>query len=125
MIFIIDNYDSFVYNIARYVEELGYTSIVKRNDQAALDDIEIRKPSHIIISPGPCTPNEAGISLAAIEKFTRQVPILGVCLGHQAIGQVFGGTISRAKKPVHGKTSTIKHTGQNIFKNLTNPLVVG
>ena len=118
MILIIDNYDSFVYNLARYVSELGYTSSVVRNDAITLDDIARSAPSHIIISPGPCTPNEAGISNAVIERFGSSVPILGVCLGHQCIGQVFGGQIVRAMQPVHGKTSPIRHDGDGIFHGL-------
>lgn len=125
MILIIDNYDSFVYNLARYVMELGFKCLVKRNDEITLAEITRLNPSHIIISPGPCTPNEAGICLEIIPHFGTTIPILGVCLGHQAIGQAFGATISRAKFPMHGKSSQIDHDEKNIFKGLNNPLTVG
>ncbi len=125
MILLIDNYDSFVYNLARYVSELGYSNTVVRNDAVTLEDIQKLSPSHIIISPGPCTPNEAGLSLKVIEKFAQTIPILSVCLGHQAIGQVFGGKIIRAERPMHGKFSLIQHHQKNIFSNLENPLKVG
>ena len=124
MILLIDNYDSFVYNLARYVSELGWPRQVVRNDAISLDDIESLKPSHIIISPGPCTPNEAGISNAAIERFGATIPILGVCLGHQCIGQVYGGRVGRAKRPMHGKTTPIEHNGQGVFTGLDSPLTV-
>jgi len=125
MIFIIDNYDSFVYNLARYVNELGMTHQIKRNDQVSIRDIINANPSHIIISPGPCTPNEAGISLEVIRQLGGKIPILGVCLGHQAIGQAYGAEIIHAKNPTHGKASLIKHNEKNIFKGLKNPLQVG
>jgi anthranilate synthase/aminodeoxychorismate synthase-like glutamine amidotransferase len=118
MILIIDNYDSFVYNLARYVSELGYARSVERNDAITLDEIARFAPSHIILSPGPCTPNEAGICNAVIERFGPTIPILGVCLGHQCIGQVYGGQVVRAKKPVHGKTSHITHDGAGVFHGL-------
>lgn len=125
MILLIDNYDSFVFNLARYVGELGFERCVKRNDEITLDEIEHLNPSHIIISPGPCTPLQAGISMRVIEHFgVLRVPILGVCLGHQAIGQVFGGTILRAKHPMHGKSSLITHNEQSLFKDIPNPLRV-
>ena len=124
MILLIDNYDSFVYNLARYVSELGWPRQVVRNDAISLDDIESLKPSHIIISPGPCTPNEAGISNAAIERFGATIPILGVCLGHQCIGQVYGGRVGRALRPMHGKTTPIEHNGQGVFTGLDSPLTV-
>lgn len=122
MILLIDNYDSFVFNLARYVGELGFTRQVVRNDQITLDEIAHLKPSHIIISPGPCDPNTAGISLAAIEKFGATIPLLGICLGHQAIAQVYGGKVVRAKKPMHGKTSLIRHNADGIFQGVSNPL---
>lgn len=124
MILLIDNYDSFVYNLARYVGELGQDRIVKRNDAISLDEIAELKPSHIIISPGPCAPDQAGISMAVIREFGAYIPILGVCLGHQAIGQVYGGIVTRAKNPMHGKSSEIIHNGKGIFENLENPLKV-
>jgi anthranilate synthase/aminodeoxychorismate synthase-like glutamine amidotransferase len=124
MILVIDNYDSFVYNLARYVGELGYSYKVCRNDEINLPEIKKMKPTHIIISPGPCSPNEAGISLALISEFHDTIPILGVCLGHQAIGQVYGAQIVRAKNPTHGKFSYIKHDFSNIFSGLSNPLKV-
>ena len=124
MILLIDNYDSFVYNLARYVSELGWPRQVVRNDAISLDDIESLNPSHIIISPGPCTPDEAGISNAAIERFGATIPILGVCLGHQCIGQVYGGRVGRALRPMHGKTTPIEHNGQGVFTGLDSPLTV-
>jgi anthranilate synthase/aminodeoxychorismate synthase-like glutamine amidotransferase len=125
MILLIDNYDSFVYNLARYVNELGFECVVKRNDQVTLQEINLMKPSHIIISPGPCTPNEAGISMEVIRAFAAVIPILGVCLGHQAIGQVYGASVARAKLPMHGKSSLISHNGNHLFHTLENPLRVG
>jgi para-aminobenzoate synthetase component II len=125
MILLVDNYDSFVYNLARYVGELGYERCVKRNDAITLADIMSMQPSHIIISPGPCAPDQAGISLAVIQQFSATIPILGVCLGHQAIGQVYGAQVVRAKTPMHGKMSLITHDGNNIFAGLDNPLPVG
>jgi len=119
-VFLIDNYDSFVYNLSHYVRELGAECVVARND-ASLEDIRAFGPSHIIVSPGPCTPNEAGVSNAAIAEFSGEIPILGVCLGHQCVGQVFGGHIARAAKPVHGKTSRIRHTGSALFEGIDNP----
>ncbi len=124
MILIIDNYDSFVYNLARYVGELGYKHQVYRNDKISIEKIQRLNPTHIIISPGPCSPNEAGISIALIQKYGMQIPILGVCLGHQAIGQAYGAKVVRAKNPTHGKCSYIKHNNSSIFHNLTNPLKV-
>lgn len=124
MILLIDNYDSFVYNLARYVGELGYERFVKRNDKISLDEIILLNPSHIIISPGPYAPEQAGISMDVIRYFGSHIPILGVCLGHQAIGQVYGGIITRAKNPMHGKSSLIIHDERNIFKGLENPLRV-
>ena len=124
MILIIDNYDSFVYNLARYIKELGFKTLVKRNDALTLEDIQQLKPSHLILSPGPCSPTEAGICLEAIQKFGAHLPILGVCLGHQAIGAAFGATITRAAHPMHGKASFIQHNNEGLFKNLPNPLKV-
>lgn len=123
MILLIDNYDSFVYNLARYVGELGFNRLVKRNNKITLQEIENLRPSHIIISPGPCAPEQAGISNDVIREFAGRIPILGVCLGHQAIGQVFGGEIIRAKYPMHGKSSLMTHNNKNIFANLDNPLI--
>ena len=122
MILVIDNYDSFVHNLARYLRELGWSTQVVRNDGVSLDEIAALKPSHIVISPGPCTPNEAGISVATVRRFGPTIPILGVCLGHQSIGQAFGGRIVRARRPMHGKTSMIRHKGAGVFANLPNPL---
>ena len=122
MILLLDNYDSFVYNLARYVAELGEAPVVHRNDALTLDQIAALAPSHIIVSPGPCTPAEAGISVAAIRRFGSTIPILGVCLGHQAIGAAYGAEIVRAGKPMHGKTSRIRHTGESVFTGLPSPL---
>lgn len=124
MLLIIDNYDSFTYNLYQYFCELGATVKVVRNDEVTLEQIEALAPSHLVISPGPCTPNEAGISLAAIEHFAGRLPILGVCLGHQAIAQVFGGEVVRARQVMHGKTSPVRHTGCSVFAGLNNPLTV-
>lgn len=124
MILIIDNYDSFVYNLARYVEELGHDVHVVRNDKVTLEDLNAYQPSHIIISPGPCTPNEAGVSLDVIKHLGENVPILGVCLGHQAIGQAYGGRVVKAKRPMHGKRSALTHDGLGILEGLANPLQV-
>ena len=118
MILIIDNYDSFTFNLVHYVEECGYKTNVFRNDEISLNKIKQLKPKKIIISPGPCTPNEAGICLSLIKKFYKEIPILGVCLGHQSIGQSFQGKIVKAKKIMHGKTSIINNLGSKIFKGL-------
>ncbi|MFZ5622877.1 MAG: anthranilate synthase component II [Gemmatimonadota bacterium] len=122
MILLIDNYDSFVYNLARYVRELGEEPVVVRNDAITVEQIAALGPSHIIISPGPCSPAEAGISNAVIRALGAVTPILGVCLGHQCIGAVYGGEIVRARRPMHGKTSTINHDGTGLFQDLPNPL---
>ena len=122
MLLMIDNYDSFTYNLVQYFGELGQEVCVYRNDEISISEIETLKPNYIVISPGPCTPNEAGISLELIEKLAGKIPILGVCLGFQAIVQVFGGNIIGAQKIMHGKVSPIHHTGKGIFKNLKNPL---
>jgi len=118
MILMIDNYDSFTYNLVQYFGELGADVAVYRNDEISLERIRALAPSHVVISPGPCTPNEAGITLSAIEALAGSVPILGVCLGHQAIGQVFGGKVVRAPKVMHGKTSTVRHDGAGVFAGL-------
>ena len=124
MILLIDNYDSFVHNLARYVRELGNDACVKRNDELGIGDIEALAPSHIIISPGPCTPAEAGISTEVVQRFGSTTPILGVCLGHQCIGAAFGGDIVRARYPMHGKTSPVTHEGSSVFAGLPSPLRV-
>jgi len=121
MVLMIDNYDSFTFNLVQYLGELGADVEVHRNDQISIEEIEAMKPERIMVSPGPCTPNEAGISMAAIEHFAGKLPILGVCLGHQSIGQVFGGKIIHAKEIMHGKTSMMHHNNQGVFKGLTNP----
>ena len=125
MILVIDNYDSFVYNLAQYLGELGWQPAVHRNDSLTLAQIEAMAPSHIVISPGPCTPLEAGISNDVVSRFKGEIPILGVCLGHQCIGQVYGGRIVRAALPVHGKQSLVFHDGRTIFGDLPSPLVGG
>ncbi|MBM4447077.1 MAG: aminodeoxychorismate/anthranilate synthase component II [Chloroflexi bacterium] len=121
MILVIDNYDSFVYNLAQYLGELRWEPQVYRNDQITLAEIEELAPSHIVISPGPCTPLEAGISNNVILRFGGKIPIFGVCLGHQCIGHVYGGIVGRALVPVHGKTSLIHHDGQAIYEGIQNP----
>jgi para-aminobenzoate synthetase component 2 len=121
MILVIDNYDSFTYNLVQYLGELGEEVVVYRNDEIDLAGIEQLKPSHIVISPGPCTPNEAGISLSLIEHFKGVIPIFGVCLGHQSIGQAFGGEVIRAEKLMHGKTSQILHDEKTIFAGIPSP----
>lgn len=123
MILLLDNYDSFTYNLAQYLGELGCQLEVHRNDKISVEEIVRRKPERIVISPGPCTPQEAGISVELIEKLAGKFPILGVCLGHQAVGAAFGGKIIRAPKLFHGKTSEVKHDGKGIFKKLPNPFV--
>jgi anthranilate synthase/aminodeoxychorismate synthase-like glutamine amidotransferase len=121
MILVIDNYDSFTYNLVQYLGELGAELEVVRNDQTTLEAIEKQKPQRIVISPGPKTPSEAGICLGVIQSFAGRIPILGVCLGHQAIGQAFGGRVIRAPELMHGKTSEIRHDGKTIFQGLPNP----
>jgi anthranilate synthase/aminodeoxychorismate synthase-like glutamine amidotransferase len=125
MILVIDNYDSFVYNLAQYFGELGWEPVVFRNDKITLSEIEKLAPSHIVISPGPCTPLEAGISNEIIRHFGGKIPVLGVCLGHQCIGQVYGGKVVRAPLPIHGKSSPIFHDGQRVYQNLPNPFEGG
>jgi len=121
MILMIDNYDSFTYNLVQYLGELGADVVVHRNDQISLDEIRQLNPEKIVISPGPCTPNEAGVSVETINEFAGKVPLLGVCLGHQSIGQAFGGKIVRAREIMHGKTSMIFHDDSGLFKGLPNP----
>lgn len=123
MLLMIDNYDSFTYNVVQYLGELGADVHVYRNDEISVDDIARLKPSKIVISPGPCTPNEAGVSLATIERFKGEIPILGICLGHQSIGQAFGGEIVRAGRVMHGKTSDVYHNDKGVFAGLNNPFV--
>ncbi|NRB24497.1 aminodeoxychorismate/anthranilate synthase component II [Shewanella sp.] len=124
MLLMIDNYDSFTFNLVQYFQQLGQEILVKRNDEITLEEIETLQPAYLVISPGPCTPNEAGISLAAIEHFAGKLPILGVCLGHQAIAQVFGAKVIRAQRVMHGKTSLINHTNTRLFSSLNEPLTV-
>jgi anthranilate synthase component 2 len=123
MILVVDNYDSFTYNLVQYLGELGAEVQVCRNDAIAVEDVERLAPSRIVLSPGPCTPNEAGITLALVGRFAGRVPILGVCLGHQAIGQAFGGKVVRAKQVMHGKTSRIRHDAQGIFQRVPDDFV--
>lgn len=123
MLLMIDNYDSFTFNLVQYFGELGAKVRVFRNDELTVDKIESLSPSHIVISPGPCTPNEAGVTLEAIERLAGRIPILGVCLGHQAIGQAFGGRVVRAKRVMHGKTSRIQHDGLGVFSQIENHFV--
>src|SRR5580704_11024400 len=122
MILLLDNYDSFTYNLAQYLGQMGQQLDVRRNDEITLDEIEEMAPERIVISPGPCTPKEAGISVPLIQRFAGKVPILGVCLGHQAIGAAFGGHVIRAPKLMHGKTSPIDHDGRTIFAGLDTPM---
>ena len=123
MILMLDNYDSFTYNLVQYLGELGAEVAVFRNDEISIGEIEALKPSHIVISPGPCTPNEAGITLELIARLAGRVPLLGVCLGHQAIGQAFGGKVVRARQVMHGKTSRIRHDGKGVFEKIDNDFV--
>jgi para-aminobenzoate synthetase component II len=121
MILMIDNYDSFTYNLVQYMGELGADIRVERNDQITIDEIESLNPKKIVISPGPCTPDKAGVSVAVIRYFAGKVPLLGVCLGHQSVGVAFGGEVIKAGKLMHGKTSEVRHDGKTLFKNLPNP----
>ncbi|TDO08716.1 MULTISPECIES: anthranilate synthase component II [Halomonas] len=123
-VLMIDNYDSFTYNVVQYLGELGAEVVTHRNDAITLEEIEALAPSHLVISPGPCAPDQAGISLAAIRRFAGRIPVLGVCLGHQAIGQVYGGKVVRASQVMHGKTSRIRHLSQGVFEGLEDPLEV-
>jgi anthranilate synthase component 2 len=123
MLLMIDNYDSFTFNLVQYFGELGAEVKVFRNDELTVGRIEALSPSHVVISPGPCTPNEAGVTLAAIERLAGRIPILGVCLGHQAIGQAFGGKVVRAKQVMHGKVSRISHDGKGVFTKVENDFV--
>jgi len=122
MVLVVDNYDSFTYNLVQYLGEIGAAVDVVRNDTMSVDDMLARAPDHILLSPGPCTPNEAGVCLELIKRAAGQIPIFGVCLGHQAIGQAFGGRVVRAKQVMHGKTSPIHHTGEGVFAGLASPL---
>ncbi len=123
MVFVLDNYDSFTYNLVQYLGELGAEVAVKRNDQITLAEIEALGPTHILVSPGPCTPQDAGISIELIRHFAGRVPLLGVCLGHQAIGAAFGGHVVRAPHLMHGKTSAVEHDARTIFRGLPSPMV--
>jgi anthranilate synthase/aminodeoxychorismate synthase-like glutamine amidotransferase len=122
MVFVLDNYDSFTYNLVQYLGELGAKVEVRRNDQLTVDDVETLRPERILISPGPCTPSDAGISVELIRRFAGKVPLLGVCLGHQALGEAFGGKVVRAKQLMHGKTSKVEHDGKTVFRGLTSPM---
>ena len=122
MVFVLDNYDSFTYNLVQYLGELGQKVEVRRNDQVSCEEIEQMNPSHIVISPGPCTPQKAGISITLLKYFAGKKPVLGVCLGHQAIGAAFGGDVIRASKVMHGKVSRVEHDGKTIFQNVPSPL---
>ena len=122
MVFVLDNYDSFTYNLVQYIGEAGAEVVVRRNDQVTVEEVKGMRPERIVISPGPCTPREAGISVALIREMSCQVPILGVCLGHQAIGEAFGGSVVRASHLMHGKTSEVQHDGKTIFAGLPSPM---
>lgn len=122
MVFVLDNYDSFTYNLVQYFGELGATIEVRRNDQVSVQEIEAMRPDRIVVSPGPCTPSDAGISIGVIRHFAGKVPVLGVCLGHQAIGEAFGGKIIRAKTLMHGKTSEVEHDGKTVFRGVRSPM---
>ena len=122
MIFVLDNYDSFTYNLVQYLGEMGQDVVVRRNDQITIPELDILAPERIVISPGPCTPQEAGISVELIRHFAGKMPILGVCLGHQAIGEAYGGKVVRARQLMHGKTSHIEHDGRTIFRDIPSPM---
>jgi anthranilate synthase/aminodeoxychorismate synthase-like glutamine amidotransferase len=122
VVFVLDNYDSFTYNLVQYLGELGAQIEVRRNDQVTVAEVERLKPDHIVISPGPCTPQDAGISIALIRHFAGNVPVFGVCLGHQAMGEAFGGKVVRAKNLMHGKTSRVEHDGKTIFRGVESPM---
>ena len=121
MIFVLDNYDSFTYNLVQYLGELGAEVVVRRNDQVTVAEVGDMRPERIVVSPGPCTPNEAGVSVPLIRRFAGKIPILGVCLGHQSIGQAFGGRVIRAHRVMHGKLSPVSHTGEGVFSGLPSP----
>jgi anthranilate synthase/aminodeoxychorismate synthase-like glutamine amidotransferase len=122
MVLVLDNYDSFTYNLVQYIGELGCEVEVYRNDRITVDEIEALRPDHLVVSPGPCTPNEAGISIDVIRHFAGKAPLLGVCLGHQAIGAAFGGKVVRAPNLMHGKTSSVEHDGKTIFRDIPSPM---
>jgi anthranilate synthase/aminodeoxychorismate synthase-like glutamine amidotransferase len=122
MVFVLDNYDSFTYNLVQYMGELGAEMVIRRNDELSVDEVEALEPERILLSPGPCTPQEAGISIDLIQRMAGKVPILGVCLGHQAIGAAFGGDVVRAKKLMHGKTSEVEHDGKTVFAGIASPM---
>ena len=122
MVFVLDNYDSFTYNLVQYMGELGAEMVIRRNDQVTVEQVEELQPERILLSPGPCTPQEAGISIPLIRHFAGKLPILGVCLGHQAIGAAFGGQVVRAQKLMHGKTSQVEHDGRTVFAGLESPM---
>jgi len=122
MVFVLDNYDSFTYNLVQYLGELGARVEVRRNDRVSVAEVEVLRPDRIVVSPGPCTPHDAGISIELIRHFTGKVPVLGVCLGHQALGAAFGGKVVRAKNLMHGKTSRVEHDGKTIFRGLESPM---
>ena len=124
MLLMLDNYDSFTYNLVQYLGELGAEVKVVRNDEVPVEALDDLAPDRIVVSPGPCTPNEAGISLATLERFAGKLPVLGVCLGHQSLGQAFGGEVVRAREPMHGKTSPVYHNGEGVFAGLPNPFTV-
>jgi anthranilate synthase/aminodeoxychorismate synthase-like glutamine amidotransferase len=123
MVFVLDNYDSFTYNLVQYLGELGAEVVVRRNDQVTVEEVKSMRPERIVISPGPCTPHEAGISIDLFRHLTGKLPILGVCLGHQALGAAFGGKVVRATHLMHGKTSQVKHDGRTVFKDLESPFI--
>lgn len=122
MVFVLDNYDSFTYNLVQYMGELGAEMVIRRNDELSVDEVEALGPERILLSPGPCTPQEAGISIDLVRRFAGKVPILGVCLGHQAIGAAFGGDVVRAEKLMHGKTSEVEHDGKTVFTGIASPM---
>jgi anthranilate synthase/aminodeoxychorismate synthase-like glutamine amidotransferase len=122
MIFVLDNYDSFTYNLVQYMGEMGAQMTIRRNDELSVDEVEALAPERILLSPGPCTPQEAGISIELVQRFAGKVPILGVCLGHQAIGAAFGGEVVRASKLMHGKTSEVEHDGKTVFTGIASPM---